>query len=66
VSDDLPTFPTLAEFAALWPLWLLLLAAFACWVFAELMDRRTRHWGALKRQAEIAFAESERQRQSLQ
>lgn len=66
MSDDLPTFPTLSECAALWPLWILLLAATALWLFAELMGRRTRHWHRLKRDAEIAFAESERQRRLLQ
>jgi hypothetical protein len=58
--------PTLSDFAALWPMWLLLLLTTALWLFAETKDRQTRHWHRLKRRAEIAFAESERQRQSLQ
>jgi hypothetical protein len=58
--------PTLSEFAALWPMWLLFWVTFVLWFIAETKDRQTRHWHRLKRRAEIAFAESERQRQSLQ
>lgn len=62
--NDLPTFPAAAELLALWPLWILLVCLFFLYVVSGIMERQTTRYNRMKRQQEISFAESERQRQA--
>lgn len=66
MSDDIPTFPAVAELLALWPLWLLLVCLISLYVFSEIMQRQTARWHRMKRQQELMFLEQERQRRLLQ
>lgn len=58
------TFPAAGEFAALWPLWLLLAMLAGIYVLSE-MQQQTVRWMAMKRRDDLRRLEEDRHRESV-
>jgi hypothetical protein len=63
--NDFSTFPAAGEFAALWPLWLLLAILMGIYVLSEGMQQQTVRWMAMKRRDDLRRLEEERHRESV-